>query len=227
MVAPFRLDRCAGRRRAAPAPADHHADRSAPTPAPRAGASAAALGRRRSCCASSSCSRPPGIVAAVRLQRARPRARRSRPVLARSVDVPPEPGHAAVADGRPGGRRRALRRRRPPARPAEKPVPVASLTKLMTAYVVLHDHPLAPGPDRARHHGHARPTSPTTTTDTDQRRLQRPGRARARSHRAPAARTACSCTRRTTTPTCWPRWDAGSVAGLRGQDEHGRGRSWA
>jgi D-alanyl-D-alanine carboxypeptidase (penicillin-binding protein 5/6) len=32
----------------------------------------------------------------------------------------------------------------------EQPVPVASLTKLMTAYVVLHDHPLAvgaPGPD--------------------------------------------------------------------------------
>ncbi len=26
----------------------------------------------------------------------------------------------------------------------EQPVPVASLTKLMTAYVVLHDHPLAP-----------------------------------------------------------------------------------
>jgi serine-type D-Ala-D-Ala carboxypeptidase (penicillin-binding protein 5/6) len=34
--------------------------------------------------------------------------------------------------------------------PGQKPVPVASLTKLMTAYVVLHDHPLtgsAPGPD--------------------------------------------------------------------------------
>lgn len=30
------------------------------------------------------------------------------------------------------------------ASPAEKPVPVASLTKLMTAYVVLHDHPLSP-----------------------------------------------------------------------------------
>lgn len=29
--------------------------------------------------------------------------------------------------------------------PAERPVPIASLTKLMTAYVVLHDHPLAPG----------------------------------------------------------------------------------
>ncbi|MGO8860030.1 MAG: D-alanyl-D-alanine carboxypeptidase family protein [Acidimicrobiales bacterium] len=27
----------------------------------------------------------------------------------------------------------------------EQPVPVASLTKMMTAYVVLHDHPLAPG----------------------------------------------------------------------------------
>ncbi len=35
---------------------------------------------------------------------------------------------------------------------AEKPVPVASLTKLMTAYIVLHDHPLAvnePGPSVA------------------------------------------------------------------------------
>jgi D-alanyl-D-alanine carboxypeptidase (penicillin-binding protein 5/6) len=29
--------------------------------------------------------------------------------------------------------------------PGEQPVPVASLTKLMTAYVVLRDHPLAPG----------------------------------------------------------------------------------
>ena len=32
----------------------------------------------------------------------------------------------------------------------EQPVPVASLTKLMTAYVVLHDHPLDAGPARAR-----------------------------------------------------------------------------
>jgi serine-type D-Ala-D-Ala carboxypeptidase (penicillin-binding protein 5/6) len=29
----------------------------------------------------------------------------------------------------------------------EEPVPIASLTKMMTAYVVLHDHPLGPGQD--------------------------------------------------------------------------------
>jgi len=29
--------------------------------------------------------------------------------------------------------------------PLEKPVPIASLTKMMTAYVILQDHPLAPG----------------------------------------------------------------------------------
>lgn len=32
-------------------------------------------------------------------------------------------------------------------RPASPPVPIASLTKIMTAYVILNDHPLAPGED--------------------------------------------------------------------------------
>ncbi len=81
-----------------------------------------------------------GIAAAVRLSAPDP-APAITPVLVRSVHVPPEnvklPWPAAgegavdvpsvgVAAGSPG----------------QKPVPVASLTKLMTAYVVLHDHPL-------------------------------------------------------------------------------------
>jgi serine-type D-Ala-D-Ala carboxypeptidase (penicillin-binding protein 5/6) len=71
------------------------------------------------------------------------------PVLARTVDVPahagpplpfPATGEGAVSIPSIGVVE---------ASDAEKPVPVASLTKLMTAYVVLHDHPLAvnePGP---------------------------------------------------------------------------------
>jgi D-alanyl-D-alanine carboxypeptidase (penicillin-binding protein 5/6) len=70
-------------------------------------------------------------------------------VLARSVDVPaqalpplpfPETGEGAVSIPSIGVEASSG---------AEKPVPVASLTKLMTAYIVLHDHPLAvaePGP---------------------------------------------------------------------------------
>lgn len=71
------------------------------------------------------------------------------PALARTARVPTHPvtlpwpttGQAAVAVPSIGI---------DVASGAEKAVPVASLTKLMTAYVVLHDHPLAldqPGPD--------------------------------------------------------------------------------
>ena len=45
------------------------------------------------------------------------------------------------------------------ASPGEKPVPVASLTKLMTAYIVLHDHPLAVN--------EAGPSVTTTQADVD------------------------------------------------------------
>jgi serine-type D-Ala-D-Ala carboxypeptidase (penicillin-binding protein 5/6) len=48
----------------------------------------------------------------------------------------PSQGEAAIYVPRTGWRVQSA---------AEKPVPVASLTKLMTAYVVLHDHPLVPG----------------------------------------------------------------------------------
>ncbi|MGD0741950.1 MAG: hypothetical protein ABSA31_01475 [Acidimicrobiales bacterium] len=48
----------------------------------------------------------------------------------------PEAGQAAVAVRGVGIVGRS---------PAERPVPIASLTKMMTAYVVLHDHPLKPG----------------------------------------------------------------------------------
>jgi D-alanyl-D-alanine carboxypeptidase (penicillin-binding protein 5/6) len=66
------------------------------------------------------------------------------PVLDRSVGVAPRPidlpwpatGQGAV-DVPALGLELASR--------SEKPVPVASLTKLMTTYVVLHDHPLPPG----------------------------------------------------------------------------------
>jgi serine-type D-Ala-D-Ala carboxypeptidase (penicillin-binding protein 5/6) len=66
------------------------------------------------------------------------------PALARTVHVParavslpwPTTGQAAIAVPSVGV---------DVASGPEKPVPVASLTKLMTAYVVLHDHPLAPG----------------------------------------------------------------------------------
>jgi serine-type D-Ala-D-Ala carboxypeptidase (penicillin-binding protein 5/6) len=71
------------------------------------------------------------------------------PVLQRTVHVPaqavtlpwPATGQAAIAVPSIGI---------DVASGAEQPVPVASLTKLMTAYVVLHDHPLGlnvPGPD--------------------------------------------------------------------------------
>jgi D-alanyl-D-alanine carboxypeptidase (penicillin-binding protein 5/6) len=65
-------------------------------------------------------------------------------VLAGSVDVPskdvplpfPMTGQGAVAIPSIGVEE---------ASGGEKPVPVASLTKLVTAYIVLHDHPLATG----------------------------------------------------------------------------------
>ena len=65
------------------------------------------------------------------------------PVLARTVGVPrqavtlpwPATGQGAIAIPAIGVDM---------ASGPEQPVPVASLTKLMTAYVVLHDHPLAP-----------------------------------------------------------------------------------
>ena len=45
----------------------------------------------------------------------------------------------------------------------ETPVPIASLTKIMTAYVILRDHPLAPGAERAVGHLDRQPTRPTST----------------------------------------------------------------
>ena len=43
-------------------------------------------------------------------------------------------------------------------------MPIASLTKMMTAYVILRDHPLAPGETGPEPHRDARPTSTTSTT---------------------------------------------------------------
>ncbi len=89
-----------------------------------------------------------GAFVAVRLSKPVP-APAATPVLARSVHVPtgavtlpwPTTGQAAVAVPAVGI---------DVASGPEQPVPVASLTKLMTAYVILHDHPLAlhePGPN--------------------------------------------------------------------------------
>jgi D-alanyl-D-alanine carboxypeptidase (penicillin-binding protein 5/6) len=82
-----------------------------------------------------------GAWAGLRLRQAAP-APVVTSVLPVSVDVPtkavslpfPTTGEGAVAIPSIGVEE---------ASDAEKPVPVASLTKLMTAYVVLHDHPLA------------------------------------------------------------------------------------
>ncbi len=82
-----------------------------------------------------------GAFAGLRLRKAAP-APVVTSVLPRSVDVPskvvplpfPTTGEGAVSIPSIGVE---------VASPAEKPVPVASLTKLMTAYIVLHDHPLA------------------------------------------------------------------------------------
>jgi D-alanyl-D-alanine carboxypeptidase (penicillin-binding protein 5/6) len=82
-----------------------------------------------------------GIVAAVRLSAPAP-APTVTVDLDRSVHVPdstvhlpwPTAGQGAVAVPSLGATAGS---------PGQKPVPVASLTKLMTAYVVLHDHPLA------------------------------------------------------------------------------------
>jgi D-alanyl-D-alanine carboxypeptidase (penicillin-binding protein 5/6) len=89
-----------------------------------------------------------GAFVAVRLRAAAP-APQVRSVLAAAVDVPtktvplpwPTTGQGAVAIPSLGVEE---------VSGAQVPAPVASLTKLMTAYVILHDHPLAanePGPN--------------------------------------------------------------------------------
>jgi D-alanyl-D-alanine carboxypeptidase (penicillin-binding protein 5/6) len=83
-----------------------------------------------------------GAYAALRLRQPVP-APAVTSVLAQSVDVPssrpvpppyPTTGQGAVSIPSIGVEEASV---------GEKPVPVASLTKLMTAYIVLHDHPLA------------------------------------------------------------------------------------
>jgi D-alanyl-D-alanine carboxypeptidase (penicillin-binding protein 5/6) len=82
-----------------------------------------------------------GAFAGIRLREAAPEPTVT-PVQLQSVDVPskvvplpyPTTGQGAVSIPSIGVE---------VASGAEKPVPVASLTKLMTAYIVLHDHPLA------------------------------------------------------------------------------------
>lgn len=90
---------------------------------------------------------------------------------------------------------------------AQRPVPIASLTKVMTAYVVLDGHPLRPGEEgprievdpRAAHEAGVGGESTVVVTP------------------ATAAPSASSCTcccspRRTTSPACWP---AGTPAARR------------
>ena len=125
-----------------------------------------------------------GTLAAVRLSAPDP-APALTVHLARSVHVPPATvrlpwpatGQGAVAVPSAGISAGS---------PGQKPVPVASLTKLMTAYIVLHDHPLA-GPATG-------PGITVTQADVadydvgyEQRRLQRPGGGGGGPHRATAA----------------------------------------
>jgi len=140
MVAPFRLDSLREQAPAAPA---------APIP-PERGRHAASSRRRRTVLlvALLLLVAAAGVFVGVRLTTPEP-APAITPVLARTVGVPtrsvtlpwPATGQAAVAIPSIG---------MDVASGAEQAVPVASLTKLMTAYVVLHDHPVAlgqPGPD--------------------------------------------------------------------------------
>jgi D-alanyl-D-alanine carboxypeptidase (penicillin-binding protein 5/6) len=69
---------------------------------------------------------------------------RLRPLLARTVVVPGTPpalGWPAQGEGAVAVQGIGL----VGASPHQRILPIASLTKMMTAYVVLHDHPLAPG----------------------------------------------------------------------------------
>ena len=218
MVAPFRLDslRDAG----APAAA---APNGAATPCTRTGAAAA--GRRR-----------------VLLARAAPaRGRRGRrlrrrpaehagpapavtPVLARTVARPGPAGHAPVADDGAGGHRRPVHRRRRGVGP-EQPVPVASLTKLMTAYVVLHDHPLALEPAGPDHHG--QPGRRRRLRQRHRRRrLQRAGDARRAADRAAGARRPARALGRQLRRPARPLGRR-EHPGLRGEDERRRRPAWA
>ena len=143
MVAPFRLDSLHEPPPPAPPPRErgrhavhsHRRRRRAPSHrAPRRAARPA--------------SPAAGAFVGVRLHATGPAARRDLRCCTRTVGVPaqavtlpwPATGQAAVAVPAIGV---------DVASGPEQPVPVASLTKLMTAYVVLHDHPLAldePGP---------------------------------------------------------------------------------
>jgi D-alanyl-D-alanine carboxypeptidase (penicillin-binding protein 5/6) len=61
----------------------------------------------------------------------------------------------------------AIGHRRPAVSPHEQPVPIASVAKVMTAYVVLHDHPLEPGEV-----GSTITLSQADVDDTARRRIQ-------------------------------------------------------
>jgi D-alanyl-D-alanine carboxypeptidase (penicillin-binding protein 5/6) len=155
MLAPFQLDALV-----APAPA------SAP-------AAAETDGRRRHARAKKRWSRKRTVVllvviivllaagfVVVRLRAPEPRATAS-PVLHPHVQVAAAPvtlpwpatGQAAISVPAIGVAQ---------ASGVEQPVPVASLTKMMTGYVILRDHPLAPGQD-----GPSVTITPTDVTDYD------------------------------------------------------------
>ena len=111
-----------------------------------------------------------GRVPCVRLRRRGPVPAVTAPLLpAVHGDGLRRSGHPPVACHGTGRRRRALRRYRGGSGTGA-PVPVASLTKLMTAYVVLHDHPLV-----AAETGPAITVSQPDVVDFNQRHRRRRG----------------------------------------------------
>ena len=204
MVAPFRLDSLHEPAPPVP-PAPEHGRRSAhvaPAPPARVGAGRFLLALLLLVVAA-------GAFVGIRLTTPRTGARRHRrpwrgrcTSRAHAVTLPwPTTGQGAVAVPSIGI---------DVASGPEQPVPVASLTKLMTAYVMLHDHPLALGPTGADHH-----RQPGRRRRLQQRhrrrRLQRAGDAERADHRGSRCSAGSWCTRPTTTPTSSPRWDAGSM----------------
>ena len=192
--------------------------------APATGAGSAPAARARARSRSSSSSSPAaGAFVGVRLVERRTRAPAVTVVLARD-------GARAAGDGHASRGRRPGRARSPcppsasrPASGPSRPVPVASLTKLMTAYV-------DPARPSARAGAATGPDITVTSADvadynddTGQRRLQRPGgggRA-VLTERQLLGGTARALRRQLRRPA--GPWDAGSVACLRGQDERRRG----
>ena len=105
--------------------------------------------------------------------------------------------------------------------PGQKPVPVASLTKLMTAYVVLHDHPLtgaSTGPDVPVTEADIADYDADTNND-DSNALVAPGEVITERQLLNGMLVHSA----DNYADMLASWDAGSIASLRGEDELRRG----